>query len=119
MTTLKWLNIGLRALMELGIVLALGYWGYRTGDSVISKLFLSISAPALVFGFWSLMDFRRAGRVAELLRLTQELLITGVAALALYLVGSPGLGSMLALLSLIHHALVYISGATLLKHEIR
>jgi hypothetical protein len=118
MTTLKWLNVGLRALLELGIILALGYWGYRTGDKVISKLFLSIAAPALVFGFWSLVDFRRAGRVAELLRLTQELAISAVAALACYLTGAPILGSMLALLSLIHHALIYMSGETLLKYEI-
>jgi hypothetical protein len=76
-------------------------------------------APALVFGFWSLGDFRRAGSMAEPLRLTQELVVSAGAALAWYLTGTPILGSMLALLSLVHHALVYLSGETLLKHEVR
>ena len=119
MSRLKALNLALRALMELGIIAALGYWGYQTGGSIVSKLFLSIFAPALVFGFWGLVDFRRAGSVAEPLRLTQELVISAVAALAWYLTGAPILGSMLALLSLVHHALVYLSGETLLKREVR
>lgn len=119
MSRLKALNLVLRALMEFGIVAALGYWGYQTGGSIVSKLLLSIFAPALVFGFWGLVDFRRAGPMAEPLRLIQELVVSAVAALAWYLSGATILGSMLALLSLIHHALVYLSGETLLKNKVR
>lgn len=36
-STLKWFDLALRALMELGIVAALGYWGYRTGDNKGAK----------------------------------------------------------------------------------
>ena len=33
MTPLERLNLALRAVMETGIVLAFGYWGFRTGDT--------------------------------------------------------------------------------------
>jgi len=109
-------NLALRLLMELGVVLALGYWGYQTGESTGAKILLAIGAPALGFGFWGLVDFRQAGRLAEPLRLTQELLISGLAALGLYVAGQPALAWALALVSIVHHALVYLLGGKLLKH---
>jgi len=114
-STLKWLNVGLRALMELGIVVALGYWGYKTGDSTAMKILLAIGAPLIGFGFWGLIDFRNAGSFAEPLRLIQELVITGLAAFAWYSAGAQTWGWALGLLSFIHHVLVYALGGKLLK----
>ena len=79
------------------------------------KLLLGIGAPVLGFGFWGLVDFHQAGRLGEPLRLVQELAITGLAAVALYVAGQHALGWAMAILSVINHALVYISGDTLLK----
>ncbi|HLF73866.1 MAG TPA: YrdB family protein [Anaerolineales bacterium] len=113
---LKWFNIGLRGLMEAGIIIALGYWGYQTGQGKLMKILLAVGAPLLGFGFWGAVDFHRAGRMAELLRLFQELAISGLAALAWYAAGQQALGWALGLLSVVHHALVYLLGGTLLKH---
>jgi hypothetical protein len=55
---------------------------------------LSIAARLLGLGFWSAVDFRQAGRMAEPLRLIQELVISGLAAVALYAAGQPALGRM-------------------------
>ena len=77
-STLKWFNIGLRGLMEFGIVFALGYWGYRLGNSAGVKLLLAIGVPLVGFGFWGLVDFRQAGLLVEPLRLVQELMISGL-----------------------------------------
>ena len=115
-SALKWFNVGLRALMELGIVVALGYWGYHTGNTTGMKIFLSIAAPLIGFGFWGLVDFRNAGSFSESLRLIQELVITGLAALAWYSTGAHAWGWALGLVSIIHHALVYLLGEKLLKH---
>jgi hypothetical protein len=49
--------------------------------------------------------------------LTEELFISGLAALALYAVGEPVLGLAFAALSIIYHVLVYLSGGRLLKTE--
>ena len=59
--TLKWLNVGLRAVMELGIVIALGYWGYKSGEGGMIKILLSVSVPLIGFGIWGLVDFHNAG----------------------------------------------------------
>jgi hypothetical protein len=73
--------------------------------------------PKLAFGFWGLVDFRQAGPIAGLLRLFQELAISGLAAVAWYVAGHHALGWALGLISLVHHALVYVLGGTLLKQQ--
>jgi len=113
-SALKWLNVGLRALMEMGIVAGLGYWGYSVGASPWSRVLLAIIVPAIGFGIWGLIDFRSTGQSAELLRLSAELLISGLAALSIYSVGQHLLGWSLAGLSGLHHALIYLSGQRLL-----
>lgn len=112
---LKLFNLVLRAVMETGIVLALGYWGYKAGGTARIKVLLAIIVPVIGFGFWGLVDFRKAGYFAEHLRLIQELVVSGCAAFALYVMEVQGFALILALVSLLHHTLVYISGETLLK----
>lgn len=112
---LKWFNVALRGVMELGIVVAFGYWGYQTGGNAVTRLALAIIAPVIGFGFWGLVDFRNAGRMSEPLRLVQELIISGLAAVAFYTAGQHALGWTLGLISIVHHGLVYLLGETLLK----
>jgi hypothetical protein len=113
-STLDRLNLGLRVVMELGIVAGLAYWGATTGGSITWKVLLGVAVPVLGFAFWGSIDFRRAGRLSEPLRLIQELAVSGIAALALYAGGRHALSFSLAGLSIAYHALVYVSGRRLL-----
>lgn len=113
---LKWVNVGLRGLMEAGLVAALAYWGYAAGHSQTMKWILCIGAPVVVFGVWGYFDFRNVVRHPEPFRLALELILTGLAVYALYIAGAGGLGMALALLSIVHHVLVYVLGETLLKN---
>ena len=115
MSPVQWLILALRAVMETGIVVGLAYWGWQTASDTIARVGLVIAAPLVGFGFWGLVDFRQLGRVAEPLRLVQELAISGLVALALWSVGQPVLGLLLALVSVVYHALVYATGDRLLK----
>ena len=108
-------NLTLRVIMEAGVVAGLVYWGIHTGDSAAGKAALGIGAPVLGFGVWGALDFRRAGRYAEGLRLAEELVISGLAATALYTAGAHVLGAALATVSIVHHILVYAIGERLLK----
>ena len=65
------------------------------------------------FGLWGAVDFHRS-RHGEMLRLVQELVISGLAAAACYAAGRHALAIALATLSIVYHALVYASGASLL-----
>ena len=114
MTTTQRLSLGLRVLMEVGVVLALGYWGFHTGHGTGPKLLLGIGAPLLGFGFWGAVDFH-SRRHAEVMRLIQELAISGLAALACYATGQRALGIALGALSVGYHLFVYASGETLLE----
>ena len=107
----------LRALMEAGIVTGLAWWGYRAGAGTGLKILLAVGAPALGFGFWGVVDFHQAGRLAKPLRLLQELAISALAAVAVYATGQHFLGWALGLLSVAYHALVYLQGGQLLKHR--
>ena len=109
------LNLVLRALMEVGIVGGLAYWGVHSGGSTGTKILYGIGAPAIGFGFWGAVDFHQAGRFAEAARYMQELAVCALAALAWYAAGRHGLAVALGLLSIVYHALVYASGARLLK----
>ncbi|HKJ45665.1 MAG TPA: YrdB family protein [Balneolales bacterium] len=115
MSKLSWFNLSLRGIMEAGIVLGLGFWGYQTGESTITRLIFSVLIPVMGFGFWGLIDFHQFGRYAEALRLVQELIISGLAAAALYTSGAHFSGLILGGISIIHHALVYPIGERLLK----
>lgn len=111
---LIWLNVVLRALMEMGVVAAFAVWGYGMGSTAWSSLLLAVVLPAVGFGFWGLVNFRSAGKHAEALRLAEELVISGLAALAFYSAGQHVLGWGLAALSVLHHGLVYLTGRRLL-----
>ena len=109
------LNVALRGGLEAGVVSALAYWGVHAADGTAGKVLLGIAAPAVGFGIWGAVDFRWFGRYAEPLRLTEELVISGLAAAALAVAGQPALAVGLAALSVVHHALVYALGDRLLK----
>ncbi len=117
MTTAQRGVLALRVLMEAGIVVALGWWGFHTGGSTASRIVLALGVPAVGFGFWGLVDFRRAGRAAEPMRLVQELAVSGLAAVAWYASGRHVLGWALGGVSIVYHALVYATGARLLEHR--
>ncbi len=114
---LSWLNVGLRGVMEAVLVLGLGYLGYLMGNQNFWKILLAILMPLVFFGIWGILDFRRLNRYAEPFRLIEELLITLLAAAALYVYGAHFIAWALAILSVVHHSLTYLIGERLLKPQ--
>ena len=45
-------NLGLRFLLELGALAAVGYWGWETGDGLLGWV-LAIGAIAAVIAVWA------------------------------------------------------------------
>ena len=112
---LKTINLALRGIMETGIVAGLAYWGFYTGNNATMKIIFCIGAPLLAFGFWGFYDFHNLGKWSEPLRLIQELILSGLSAVAIYTTGQHLFGWALGAISIIHHILVYLLGETLLK----
>lgn len=103
--------------MELGVVVGFGVWGFHIGSSTATKALLTIVVPLAGFGFWGAVDFRQLGTKAEAARLLQELVISGLAALAFYAAGRHVLGWALAGLSAVYHVSVYAAGDRLLEPD--
>lgn len=114
---LKWGNVFLRAIMELGIVIGFAYWGFHFGNTTGTKSLLGIGLPIIGFGIWGVIDFHQFGKIAEPLRLAEELIISGLAALAFFTAGQHIIGIILAVISILHHCFVYITGEKLLKNS--
>ncbi len=114
MTFVQRLELGLRVTLELGIVAALAYWGAGVGGTTTEKVVVAIAAPGAAFAVWGLVDFREAGRLAEPLRLLEELVISFAAAVAWYSAGVHLLAFALIVVSVGYHALVYAAGHRLL-----
>jgi len=108
--TLKLANLALRFLLELCALAALGYWGFKTGESVVAKVGLGIGAPLLAAVVWGTFLAPRATiPMTGLLGLVLELVVFGLAAAALYSAGRPTLAWVLMLVFVINRVLITIA----------
>ena len=54
LTALKGINLGVAFLLELGVLAALGYWGFTVGPNTFLKFVLGLGAPALAIVVWAI-----------------------------------------------------------------
>ncbi|MEO6891644.1 MAG: YrdB family protein, partial [Ktedonobacteraceae bacterium] len=62
LTILKNVNLTLSFLLELCVLVALGYWGFQIGQGTITKIGLGIGAPVLAVVVWALFGAPRSAR---------------------------------------------------------
>ncbi|MFI6845820.1 YrdB family protein [Kitasatospora sp. NBC_00085] len=111
-TPLTVVNGGLAFALELGLLAALCYWGFRTGSGPLTRALLGLGAPALAAVTWGL--FLAAGGPTVRLPLAAEialkLAVFAVGALALGAAGRPALGLAFGALALISVTVEYTTG---------
>jgi hypothetical protein len=108
------LNLAIRFLLEITMLVAIGYWGFHQHDG-IWRFVLGIGLPLIAAAAWAILavpgDRSRSGDapvpVPGLVRLILELALFGLAAWALYAAGSPVLALTLAGVTAIHYAVSY------------
>lgn len=59
MKTIKGLNLGVRLLLEVSILIIIGYWGFHS-DTTTGKMGLGIGGPLLIALVWSLFGAPKA-----------------------------------------------------------
>lgn len=92
MPVLRTLNLSLAFVLELGALVALGYWGFRTGDTAPARWLLGIGAPLVAALVWGLFVAPKAVRPAPLpAKLLLKALVFRAAA-ALIVAGHTALG---------------------------
>lgn len=103
----KLLNLLVRFLLELGILAAVGYWGFTTAPSWWGKVAFGLGAPLLLAVAWGLFGSPKAPYpLAGMWLLLFELLFFGTAPAALFAVGKPTLAWSFVIGYLVNKALL-------------
>ena len=93
MSILKTLNLALRFLLELCMLAAVGYWGFKTQSSWAIKLLLGVGLPIFLIILWSLFVAPRAVYpLRGISHIVISLILLGSGAAALFASGKAGLG---------------------------
>lgn len=111
MTAVRSANLFARFLLELCALGALAYWGFHTGDGMISRLGPAIGAPLLVALIWgAFVSPKAAVRVPRPVHLLLQAVLFGASAAALAAAGHPWLGVALGLAAIANWALLQLWG---------
>lgn len=109
LATLQSFNLMLAFGLELCALVALGYWGFKTGQSGLSRALLGLGTPLLVAVFWGVFLAPKASvHLSESLSLLLKLLVFGLATLALYASDQPTLAWVFGLVAAVNQALLYL-----------
>ncbi len=103
------LNLGLRFVLEIAALFAVGYWGFRLSNGLFIQLLAGIGLPVLLAVLWA--TFRVPGdggapivAISGQLRLVLEAFFFGLALSALFASGQRELAVTFALVLILHYA---------------
>jgi hypothetical protein len=108
---IKGANLALRFLLELCALVALGYWGIKTGSGALAKIALGIGTPLVAAVVWGVFVAPRAPvELPGVLVLLLQVLVFGSAAAGLAATGHRNLALVFAVVVLINAILMYVWG---------
>src|SRR5512145_1030334 len=97
MSALKMLNLGVRFLLELCMLAAVGYWGFKT-QSGIMRIVLGIGLPLLFIAIWGLLVAPKAiYPLHGIPHILLSLILLGLGAVALFASGRTAVGWVYAI----------------------
>jgi hypothetical protein len=109
LSVIKNANLALTFFLELGVLVALGYWGFHTGQGTIAKLALGLGAPLAAAVLWGLFGAPRGKwHLKGVWRVLLQVVFFGSAALALAAAASITLGITWALVCIVNLGLNYL-----------
>ncbi len=107
MDILKGINLLVRFLLELCMLAAVSYWGFKTQSAWSLKILLGIGLPILIAVLWAMFLSPRATHpLSGISFLALELILLGSGAVALFASGKPTLGWVYAIAAVINKVLL-------------
>jgi hypothetical protein len=111
LTFIKNANLALAFFLELGVLAALAYWGFQTGQGTIARIALGIGAPAVAIAVWALFGSPQAmWHLDGIFRVLLEVVFFGSAAVALFAAGQHVLGIAFAVVFVLNTVLASVLG---------
>ncbi len=109
LTIFKSLNLALAFFLELCLLAALGYWGFRIGSGRIARIALGIGGPAVVIAVWGVfLAPTSSRRLHDPWLLLAKIILFGAATAALYVAGRTTLAWLLAALFVVNCILLVV-----------
>ncbi len=109
MAILRAINLGIRFLLELCLLAALGYWGFHLDHSWLIRIAAGLGVPLLMAAAWGMFVApKAANRLADPWRFGLEIGLFALGAGALYLAERPFLAAILFISFLINRVLMMI-----------
>lgn len=92
-STVKWIDLAIIFALELCMLVALAYWGVKTGSGAFGKIAYGVGAPVAIAVVWGVFAAPKAkAPLPVVARLAVKAIIFALAALALSAAGQRGLG---------------------------
>ena len=92
MNGLKGINLGVRFLLELCMLAAVGYWGFKTHSSWPMEFLYGIGLPVLIAVIWGyFMAPKSSHRLSGIAFTIMDFILLGSGTVALYASGLPTL----------------------------
>jgi len=108
-TGLKNANLLLAFLLELGVLAALGYWGFVVGPNIWAKVALGLGTPIVAIIVWALFGAPTAKRhLYGLWRVLLQIVFFGSAVVALFAASQAAWGIAFAVIYIFNYVLVVV-----------
>ena len=108
MNVLKSINLAVRFLLELCLLVTVGYWGFKTGSGWFLKSLLGIGAPLLVAVIWgTIVAPKAAYPLHGFMLLTLEAILFGAGIVALFATKNYSLAWSFAVIVIINRILLF------------
>ncbi|HNC08934.1 MAG TPA: YrdB family protein [Anaerolineales bacterium] len=109
MDAIKMLNLLVRFLLELCMLAAVGYWGFKTNSSWWIKILFGIGLPILIATLWGVFISPKATYpLNPASHLTLELILLASGTAALFASGKPSLGWAYSAVLIVNKVLMLI-----------
>ena len=106
---LQSINLGVAFLLELCMLGALAYWGFRTSDNLLVQLLLGLGTPLLAIVIWArFMAPKSKSRLTGVAYLLVKLILFGAATFGLVTVGQTTLAIIFAVATVINQILLIV-----------
>ena len=107
----KTVNLALSFLLELYLLAAVGYWGFKTGTGLLPHILFGIGLPIGIIVLWGIFLAPASTRkLPGVIGLILKLILFALASSALYSTGQTTLAIILAGVFLVNSALAILWG---------
>ncbi|WP_223589578.1 YrdB family protein [Neobacillus bataviensis] len=109
MEALKDINLGIRFLLEIMVLVILGYWGFHVSQGTIIKILLGFGTPLLAAVIWGMFGAPKAPfTLSGFSFLVLEIIIFGLPAVALFFAEKQTLAFIYGLIVVVNLVLMKI-----------